>query len=292
MRIPGTLQLFLLFLLLLPASGRNVVVVGSDFLPEALGDALETFAAGRSDRIKVEFKGSAAGVETFEDGLATLVLFANGSENPPPYQFRFVPLARVTCYVAVNADNPLESISYENLNGIFAAGSDRATLRWSDLGLSGEWLNRTINIAAPNEYDFLTLPLFRARVMPNQELRSSVATAKTTAEIEGLLASDPTVIGLLPKPPENPRIKLVPVSRRGDNFPFSPTSENINFGDYPIQLQVYIGLPVIYEPSAYEYAAFLLSDRVSEILEAGGFVPMLPATRVRVREELFGEKSP
>lgn len=276
----------LLILLTLSLNAATVRIVGSDFLPPDLSEALAAFAASQGDRVTVEFRGSAHAIENFEAGDATLAIFATPSRNPPDPAYRITPFARKAAIIAVHESNPLNALNAEQVAAVFGAQAARLANRWSDLGLEGEWASRNIQLVSVSEYQFLAVPTLISRVIPGYTLRQGTLIVDTQNSAENVVASDPSAIAILDRLPTAANIKTLAIAG-GDGFPFPPTADNVNFKDYPATVDFYLGLPLSYDPVAERYAEFLLSDRVAEILTEYGFFAIPPSEREELRKRLL-----
>ncbi len=268
----------------LPAA--TVRIVGSDFLPPELSEALTVYAASQEDRVTVEFRGSARAVENFEAGDATLAIFATPSLNKPAPAYRIVPFARKAAIIAIHESNPLTALNSQQVASIFGSQASQRSTRWSDLGLDGEWSSRNIQVVSVDEYQYLAVPTLINRIIPGFTLRQGTLFVDSQNSAENVIASDPSAIGILDRLPSSKSLKTVALSDQGEGFPFPPTADNVHFKDYPATVDFYIAIPLAYDPVAERYAAFLLSDRVGELLEESGFFPIPSNEREDLRNRI------
>jgi len=264
----------------------TVRVVGSDFLPEALAEALTVFAGAAEDTLQVDFRGSAHALDTFEAGDATVAIFATPSKNEPSPAYRITPFARKAAIIAVHTSNPIDALDAEELASIFGAEASRLFTRWSELGLEGEWSARNIQRVSVSEYNYLAVPTLINRIIPGLTLRPGILIVDNQISAENVVASDPSAIAILDRPPSTASVKPIAIADRGDGFPFPPTLDNVNYQDYPATVDFYLAIPLAYDPVAERYAEFLLSDRVADLLTEAGFFPVLPTEREELRQRI------
>src|SRR5580700_11922974 len=128
-------------------------------------------------KISVDIGGSGQGGPRLTNGSADFAFIAREmmgrEETPFVDKFGYKPLAVsvsggslgvkafTDCIVfIVNKDNPLNEISYPQLDAIYSATHNRGIkepiTKWGQLGLTGEWADKPINawgVEIPNGYD-------------------------------------------------------------------------------------------------------------------------------------------
>ena len=89
--------------------------------------------------------------------------------------------------------------------------------------------------------------------------------------LKGTIANSNNAIGILPKDPEISDIKVLFVSKNKDSIAYGPTSENIYFGDYPIQLPFYILYNLNDSKRLLPMISYFLEDEIEEVLKKNSF---------------------
>jgi len=267
---------------------RTLTVAGSDYLPPSLVEALGEFAADRGDELEIELNGSLLAFRDFEEGEADLILVALPHRGPGDFQFPVIPIGYQVGTVVVNRANPLNSLSVRQLGGLFGSTGENAISRWANLGLSGAWRERNIQIGYVDTRESPVVELFSARFLGNDPIRPGIQAFSSTVRLESFVASNDAAIGLLDALPLSGDLKTVRIEDSDGGVSFGPTLENVNYGDYPFALGYYACAPVSQYRFLTPYLDFLLSDEVADLLQREGFFPLLESRRGQLKNELPG----
>lgn len=217
----------------------------------------------------------------------------------------------------VHKDNPLASLSMEQLDGIFGArrdgGWDGLTWRtdwargpeknirtWGQLGLKGKWANKPIHVYGYNaKYHFqdeIDKKVLKGSSKWNEDLRaySNIAGLKKDGSltaggelIMNAVAADPYGIGYTGIPFAQPGAKVIALST-GNGAPVPLSLKTVQDRTYPLLRDVYYyvkrqkGHPV--DPKVKEYLRYVLSREGQAAVQADG--KYLPLTPKAAREQL------
>lgn len=264
---------------------RTVRIAGSDYIPQALVDALQEFADERGDELRISMWGSLLAQVEFEKGNVDLGLIAMPHQTPEDFSYPVLPLGYQISVLAVNDALPVDSLNRRQIAGIFGATGDSAIARWSDLGLPGAWRGRNIQAGYTNPSQSPALHMFRSIMLNNEPFRSGVQQYDSNVRLESFISNNESAIGLLSTVPLSGNLKTLRIESSDGGVAFGPTVENVNFGDYPLSLPYYISVPLSQYRSLAPYIRFLLSDEVAELLQNEGFIPLLGS----IRESLIAE---
>lgn len=289
MRKPALLILSCLLAASASVCGRTVEVAGSDYIPDALVEALAAFAAEQGDRLEAELDGSLLAFRDFEEGRADLILVAMPYQRPEDFQFPVIPIGFQVGTFVVNRGNPLESLTRAQLGGIYGSLVENAIARWSDLGLSGTWLNRNIQAAYTDSEASPVVDMFSAYFLDNQPIRQGIQRFASTIRLESFVSNNDGAIGLLDGLPLASDLKTLRIESADGGVSFGPTLENVNYGDYPLAITYYACVPLSQYRFLAPYLDFLLSDEVAEILQREGFFPLIRSRRLQLANDLPGE---
>ena len=198
--------------------------------------------------------------------------------------------------IFVNRANPIEHLTFAQLDEIFGSErlrGEKTNIRtWGELGLTGEWADRPIQIytgeldAAPGFY--FSQVVMRGSLLWNDRLRHFDDLARPDGtvyeaqqRIVDALAKDPAGIALSGAGVRNPEVRLVPVSA-GDSGPYiAATPQSVQNRSYPLARSVWIytnqatGHPL--DPRVREFLRFIFSREGQQLVEAEGeYLPLTP----------------
>lgn len=280
------LPLLATILLAANLQARVIKVEGSDYIPEPLIAALKEFAASEGDALEVNLGGSLLAFREFYEGDADIILVAMPGKSPSDFDFPVLPLGFQIGAIVVNQKNPLESLSHQQIGGIFGALTENAIARWSELGLSGTWQTRNIQAAYANSGLSPVLDLFSATFLNGEALRSGIQEYSSSIRLESYVSNNDGSIGLIDTLPFSTNLKTLRIETEDGGISFGPTLENVNYGDYPLSLPYFVCVPRSQHRFLAPYLEFLLSDSVAQILQKEGFFPLLDARRRQLRADL------
>lgn len=287
-----------------PQIGGALTSVGSD----SMADLMALWADGYKKlqpqvALNVTSRGSATAPAALIEGAADLGPMSRPMKTAEISEFKtkygFEPtqvrtaIAAVTVYVA--KENPIEEISFEQLDAIFSTSRKRgavmAAATWGDLGVKGEFATQPI-MAVGVTADLTTQAFFRQQVMLQGEfVPNLMATANNEAMFQ-MIASNRAAIGFGEARAQNGRkavegVKAIAVRRAKEDKAIAPSEANLLSGDYPLgrYLNIYVvrypGEAV--EPSTRDFLRYVLSEQGQRVVRSEGLIPLTPKM---VREEL------
>jgi phosphate transport system substrate-binding protein len=211
------------------------------------------------------------------------------------------PAVISTMVVVVDRDNPIQHLSFAELDAIYSTSRKRghADIRtWGDLGLTGAWHDRPIHTYGVRPQNGIAW-FFNLNVMQRGEWKSQVEVVKGSKDASGTFVSSFNVVAremqahpgglsysLLKDVKPNQRI--VPISDK-DGGPFVlPTRENVYGHQYPFSRFVYIYVNrkpgTALEPKVKEFLRMVLSQQGQGVIaQEGVHMPLTPAV---LKEEL------
>jgi phosphate transport system substrate-binding protein len=203
---------------------------------------------------------------------------AGGSYNTPGFTHSIV--------FYVHQTNPFNALS---LNQIGSAYRQNAAVTWGDLGATGDWFDKKINLwglILPNgianyvQLNVLNGALFRTDI--------TTVTSDTIPALDKIsfgVSQDPYAMGYSGVSNWNPGVKMLGISDPPQPTVF-PTYEAILSKDYPLSRYAYIyvnpTLPL--HPNVVEFLKVVLSYEGQKIVAEYG--PFLPLPASVVAEEL------
>jgi phosphate transport system substrate-binding protein len=193
--------------------------------------------------------------------------------------------------VYVNASNPIEKISLDQLDAIYSTerrrGSAKEIKSWGDLGLTGEWANRPIDAyihRLPNGVDYFIQKIvcqgadFRKSVIQLPMRRGKLGPDDVIAEVA---VRDPAAIGFGCLGNVIPGMRTIALAETTSGPFYIGTLEEVKRMDYPFARPIYMvvdrepGKPL--PPKIEEFLRFVLSQEGQDaIMASDGWLP-LPA---------------
>ena len=268
-----------------PASARQVRIAASDLLADFITEPLQASGEEHSIEFKVDSIGSLPALERLRSDEIDLAIIAVPEDTDVPRdEFRVFPFAYDVAVIAVNQSNPINEISLASLGGIFGANEESNYTTWGDLGLSG-WGSRSIKTLAGQNDKSISLELFKFSVLRGGQMKTTVASVKDS-ELEGSLLSDAAAIAILPRVPKSKKVKALMISSEVDGPAFSPTDDNVHYGDYPIRLAFYIVYNQRDEALAQKVLRVLLNDDLAASLRDNNLIALPDTVRRKLTMDL------
>lgn len=262
--------------------------------------------------ITTEVGGSGQGGPRLTSGVADFAFIARemmGKEEFPFVdKFGYAPLAvsvaggsfRVKAFTdaigfIVNKDNPLDQLTFQQLDGIFSATRNRGVKEpittWGQLGLTGDWADKPIHlwgVEIPNGYDNFV----NQRVLVNGQWRDGIGAPHTVLPLADIVAADKYAIAYTGLAwDDNPKTKVLKLSAT-PNGPFhAATFDEVAAQTYPLSRVIYIfvnkapGKPL--NPVLEEFLRFALSRQGQEdVVKDAIFTPLPPALDAKQIDKL------
>ncbi len=175
--------------------------------------------------------------------------------------------------IFVHPRNPLESISIEQLAGIY--GENGTITQWSQLGVPLGTLGTDQIIRINRQSGSGTYCYFREAVLgKGHDLKLGSVDANGSKDAVSLISRTPAAIGYSGMGYATPEVKTLRVSRKTGEPGVAPTVENARNGSYPITrpLQIYVvGKPT---GPVKRYLDWILSPEGQKIVLQLGYVPI------------------
>jgi len=273
-----------------------VTAVGSDPLAQLCDEWDAGFRKFHpSSRLKFTPSTTPPAVKAFVEGQAALAFLARELTSPEMQAFEAkhgyppvrIPVCIDATIVFVNRSNPLKKISMAELDGIFGTkrlgGAPQEIVTWGDMGLRGEWRNRSITPLS-REKNTAICQLFREQVLLKGEWKTTIIERSDANSVAESVITDPSAIGFAPIVAWYSSNKVLPiVPYRGEDA-IAPTQDMVAAGKYPMTRLNYLyvnrapgkALP----PTVREFANFVLSREGQECVADAGLFP-IPADFVK-----------
>ncbi len=259
-----------------------IAVEGSDTMVNVAQAWAEQYHHERpSVSVQVLGGGSGVGIASLIDGNCDI---ANASRSMKPDEAERATAARGAAptelvialdalAVLVHRDNPLDSISIEQLAAIF--GEDGSITRWSQLGIKGlpDRYDKIIRVGRQNSSG--TYAFFREVVLgKRRDYKLGSIDAHGSKDGVLLIAKTPGAIGYSGMGYITDDVKALKIFAGNQHPAIPPTLKNARNGTYPLTrpLQLYtIGEP---QGAIKQYIDWVLSPKGQGIVRDQGYVPV------------------
>ena len=245
-----------------PNVNIQIQAAGSSTAPPALTEATSNF--GPMSR-KMKSKEIAA----FEDRYG--------------YKPTAIPVAIDALAVYVNKDNPVKGMAIPDVDAVFSStrkcGADKNINKWGNLGLTGNWKNRDIQIYGRNSVSG-TYGYFKKKALCKGDYKNNVNEQPGSASVVQSVSTSVNGIGYSGIGYKTSGVRAVPLTKKvGGDF-IAATPDNAVSGKYPLSrfLYVYVNKHPNKElaPLEKEFIKLILSQQGQEVVIKDGYIP-LPA---------------
>lgn len=248
-------------------AAERVVVTGSSTIAPLMGEIARRFEAQHPGvRVEVQSGGSSRGLADVRAGRADLGMV---SRDPGPGEDDLVwmPIARDGVALIANAAIPLESLSREEVLGIYTG----AISNWKALG--GPDAPITVVHKAEGR---ATLDVFLGYLgIPGERVRPTIVIGENAQGIK-TVAGDPHALGYVSigaaevAAREGERIRLLALDG------VRATDLNVAAGTYPMRRTLHLVARGEPAGAALEFARFAASPAVRDLVRREGFVSIPP----------------
>lgn len=282
----------------------NLSSVGSDTLANMMTFWAEEFKRYYPNvNIQVQAAGSSTAPPALTEGTSSFGPMSRkmkskeveSFEKRHGYKPTAIPVAIDALAVFVHKDNPIKGLSISEVDAIFSSnrkcGSDADIDRWGDLGLTGEWTAKDIQLFGRNSVSG-TYGYFKKKALCKGDFKNNVNEQPGSASVVQSVSSSLNGIGYSGIGYKTSGVRAVPLAKRGDNY-ITASMENAVTGKYPLSrfLYVYVNKhpnkPLA--PMEAEFVKMILSQAGQQIVEKDGYVPV-PANVVEKQLKLLGLK--
>lgn len=239
--------------------------------------------------IILETGGSNTGVESLMSEKTKIAAMSRSMNNKEIEEFTkrvgypptSVPVAVDAFAVFVHKDNPLDHITFQQLDAMFSSerrrGAPELLDMWGQLGLSGTWAQAPI-LAQIRDTKSGTGQFFREFVLQGGKDKETAMVQPGAASVVYAVMNDPYAIGYSGIGYRNNSVKPLRVAAsEGDPF-VEPTFESASNGSYPLRrvFYLYVNQPphTKHSPIISEIVKFALSLEGQQVVANSGFFPL------------------
>ena len=273
----------------MPVSGisGNLNSIGSDTLNNLMTFWAEGFAKYYPNvKIQVEGKGSSTAPPALIAGTAQLGPMSrkmkaeevDAFEKKYGYKPRLIAVAQDGLAVYVNKDNPIKSLTMQQVDAIFSSTKKRGgkdVTKWGDLGLTGDWANKPLSLYGRNSASG-TYGFFKELALDKGDFKASVKEQPGSASVVQGVENDLGGIGYSGIGYKTSGVRALPISHKAG--PIEPTQANVDNQSYPISRFLYVYINVDpskgADPLVREFIKYVCSKQGQEVSIKDGYFPL------------------
>lgn len=251
-------------------------------------------------KVQVVSSGSASAPPALVDGIADLGPMAREMKTYERESFMqslgFEPTELKTAIAAiavyVSDSNPIEELSFEDLNSIYSSTNLQNGTRvkfWSDLGVSFKLAGKRLRALKLPDQAAETL-YFKQQVLLNSGFAKDVETVSISQALAILQANTNAIVFANLIEPLPAGLKVVAISESLDKKAYLPNEKNIYAENYP--LSRFLNLYFVRSPGEKlevelgDFFSFILSAEGQSVVREQGLVPLNAAIVERERSKL------
>ncbi|GHE81488.1 PstS family phosphate ABC transporter substrate-binding protein [Thalassotalea profundi] len=267
----------------------NISSVGSDTLANMMTFWAEEFKRTYPNvNIQIQAAGSSTAPPALTEATSNLGPMSRkmksreieAFEKRYGYKPTAVRVAIDALAVFVHKDNPLEGLRIDQVDAIFSNNRKCGLVddidRWGDLGLTGEWTGKDIQLYGRNSVSG-TYGYFKSKGLCKGDFKNNVNEQPGSASVVQSVSASLNGIGYSGIGYKTSGVRALPLSKKGDKF-VEATMENAVSNKYPLSrfLYVYVNKhpnkPLA--PMEAEFLKMILSKSGQKIVEKDGYIPV------------------
>ena len=279
----------------------NLSSVGSDSLANLMTLWAEEFKKNYPNvNIQIQAAGSSTAPPALTEGTANMGPMSRpmkdseiqAFEEKYGYKPTAVPVAIDALAVFVHKDNPIKSLSIEQVDAIFSStrlcGYDKDIKTWGDLGLTGEWANKPLQLFGRNSVSG-TYGYFKEEALCKGDFKANVNEQPGSASVVQSISSTLNAIGYSGIGYRTSSVRAVPLSKKGGEA-FEANEQNALAGKFPLSRFFYVYVnkapnkPL--SPLDAEFLKLVLSKQGQEVVVKDGYIPLPSKVVEKAKQEL------
>ena len=276
----------------------NLSSVGPDTLANLMTLWTESFKGNYPNvNIQVQAAGSSTAPPALTEGTSNFGPMSRKMKDKEIEMFEArygykptgIRVALDALAVYVHKDNPIESMTIPQVDAVFSvtrrcgAAEDLST--WGQLGLSGSWSARPIQLYGRNSVSG-TYGYFKKVALCSGDFKNSVNEQPGSASVVQAAASSLNGVGYSGIGYITSGVRAVPLAEDEEMDAVEATAENALSGDYPLARYLYVYInkkpDTPLPPMTRDFLKLVLSQEGQEIVLKDGYIPL--SSRVVSRE--------
>ena len=270
----------------------NLSSVGSDTLANLMTFWAEEFKRQYPNvNIQIQAAGSSTAPPALSEGTSNLGPMSRkmkskelaAFESKHGYKPTAVRVAIDALAVYVNKDNPIKGMTIREVDAIFSVtrkcGGLADIKRWGDVGLSGSWVKRPIQLYGRNSVSG-TYGYFKKKGLCKGDFKANVNEQPGSASVVQSVNTSLNGIGYSGIGYKTSGVRAVPLSKKPGKPFVAATAENALNKTYPLSRYLYVYVnkhpdkPLA--PLEREFINLVLSKQGQNVVIKDGYIP-LPA---------------
>ena len=196
------------------------------------------------------------------------------------YKPTAIPVAIDALAVYVHKDNPIKGMTIADVDSVFSSthkcgGKD--ITKWGDLGLTGSWANRSIQLYGRNSVSG-TYGYFKKHALCKGDYKNTVNEQPGSASVVQSVSSSLNGIGYSGIGYKTSGVKAVALTKKAGKPFIAATTENALKGSYPLSrfLYIYVNKHPNKElpPLEREFIKMVLSKTGQQVVIKDGYIPL------------------
>ncbi|HEY1028093.1 MAG TPA: phosphate ABC transporter substrate-binding protein PstS family protein [Pseudomonas sp.] len=267
----------------------NLSSVGSDSLANLMTLWAEEFKKSYPNvNIQIQAAGSSTAPPALTEGTANIGPMSRPMKDSEIQAFEekygykpiAVPVAIDALAVFVHKDNPIKSLDMAQVDAIFSStrlcGGEKDIKTWGDLGLTGEWAAKPIQLFGRNSVSG-TYGYFKEEALCKGDYKSNVNEQPGSASVVQSISSTLNAIGYSGIGYKTSSVKTVPLSKKGGEA-FDANEANALAGKFPLARFFYVYVnkapnkPL--SPLDAEFLKLVLSKQGQDVVVKDGYIPL------------------
>lgn len=282
----------------------NLSSVGSDTLANMMTFWAEDFKRTYPNvNIQIQAAGSSTAPPALTEATSNLGPMSRKmkSREIEAFEKRFgykptaVRVAIDALAVFVHKDNPIKGLRIDQVDAIFSnnrkCGANKDADRWGDLGLTGDWKGKDIQLYGRNSVSG-TYGYFKKKALCKGDFKNSVNEQPGSASVVQSVSASLNGIGYSGIGYKTSGVRALALSKKGDNYVEANMANAIS-KKYPLSrfLYVYVNKHPnkALAPMDAEFLKMVLSQSGQKIVEKDGYIP-LPSSVVKKEMKKLGLK--
>jgi phosphate transport system substrate-binding protein len=269
----------------------NFSSVGSDTLNNLMTLWAEEFKRSYPNvNIQIQGAGSSTAPPALTEGTANFGPMSRlmkdeeiqAFERKHGYKPTAIGVAIDALAVFVNKDNPIKGLTIAQVDSIFSSTrkcGGRKAERWGDVGLTGEWVSRPMQIYGRNSVSG-TYGYFKENALCKGDFKNTVNEQPGSASVVQSVGTGLNAIGYSGIGYKTSNVRTVPLAKKDGGEFVDATEQNALKGTYPLARVLYVYVnkapnkPL--SPMELEFVRMVLSKQGQDVVVKDGYIP-LPA---------------